>query len=237
MRYSFRPPWWAWLATLALSALMINLGLWQYHRGQAKEALMRAYEEAAAAAATPLGADEAPHAEAMLRRSLSGEYLPQRQLLLDNQGLKRRPGYHAWTPLRQADGSLVMVSRGWVPADPDRSKLPLLEAPPGVVQVEGFWRPLPQAGLRVADDNCAERPFPRLVQYPTAADLACLYPGQRVAPGLLLLAPEVPGGYEREWNIGVEVPPQKHYGYSLQWFAFTATLLVLFIKLNLKRRS
>ncbi|MDM4768857.1 SURF1 family protein [Solimonas sp. SE-A11] len=237
MNYTFRPPWWAWLATAALSALMINLGLWQYHRGQAKEGLMRAYAEASAAAATPFDPAEPPHAEAMLRRSLSGDYLGARQLLLDNQGSKRRAGYHAWAALRLADGSLVMVDRGWVPGNPDRSQLPALEIPSGTVKIEGFWRPLPRPGLRVASDNCDERPFPRVVQYPTQEDLACLYPGERVAPGLLLLAPEAPGGYEREWNIGVEVPPQKHYGYALQWFAFTATLLVLFIRLNLKRRS
>lgn len=236
MKYSFRPPWWAWLATLALCALMIRLGLWQYDRGQAKEALAQAYLEAAAAPATVLDPAELPRTEAMLKRSLQGEYLGARQLLLDNQGLKRRPGYHAWTPLRLGSGALVMVDRGWLPADPDRSRLPALEAPQGAVAIEGFWRPLPQPGLRTATDNCKQQPFPRVVQYPTAADLACLYPGEKLAPGLLLLSPAAAGGYEREWNISAEAPPQKHYGYALQWFAFTATLLVLFIKLNLKRR-
>ncbi|HSW15201.1 MAG TPA: SURF1 family protein [Solimonas sp.] len=235
-RYSFRPPLWSWPLVAALSALMISLGLWQYHRGQDKEGLQQRYQAAAAGSAQPLQAGEAPQAGQMHKRSVSGSYLAQQQLLLDNQSLKHRPGYHAWTPLRREDGSLVMVDRGWLPADADRSRLPSLPAPEGPVTVEGYWRPLPEPGLRVDDRACAASGFPRLVQYPRQEELRCLYPGERVAPGLLLLSPEAAGGFERSWDIGVEVPPAKHYGYALQWFAFTATLLVLFIKLNLKRR-
>lgn len=234
--WSFRPPWWAWLSTLLLCALMINLALWQYHRGQAKEVLMQRYVEADAAQPRDFDPAEAPRAMEMLKRQASGTYLADRQLLLDNQSSQRRPGYHVWTPLQLADGSLLLVSRGWVPANPDRRQLPVVDVPAGPQDVVGFWRPLPAPGLRMAADNCAGRDYPRIVQYPTVADLGCLYPGQRVAAGLLLLSPQAAGGYERNWNLGVEAPPEKHYGYALQWAAFTATLLFLFIKLNLKRR-
>lgn len=235
-RYSFRPPLWAWLLVAALCALMIQLGLWQVHRGQAKATLQQRFLAADAEAARPLAAGEAAPDGAVRKRSLAGVYLDGRQLLLDNQSLRRRPGYHVWTPLRRDDGTLVMVDRGWVAADADRSRLPAMPVPAGRVELEGFWRPLPEPGLRVQGDPCAPLPFPRVVQYPRQEDLACLYPGEGVAAGLLLLSPQAPGGFERSWDIAVEQPPAKHYGYALQWFAFTATLLVLFIKLNLKRR-
>jgi len=235
-RYRFRPPLWSWLAVAMLSALMIQLGLWQYHRGQAKAQLQQRYLAAGAEAAVPLAAGEPAQPGEMRKRSIRGSYLGERQLLLDNQSLGRRPGYHAWTPMRLDDGSLVMVDRGWLPADPDRRRLPALPLPPGPLEVEGYWRPLPEPGLRVAAEACRAAAFPRVVQYPRPEDLACLYPGERIAPGLLLLSPQAPGGFERNWDIAAEMPPAKHYGYALQWFAFTATLWVLFIKLNLKPR-
>lgn len=235
-RYRFRPPLWSWVLVLALSALMIHLGLWQTQRGQAKQALQQHYRDASEGAAQVLGPDEAARAGEMRKRSVAGRYVAERQLLLDNQSLRRRPGYHVWTPLRRDDGSVVIVSRGWLPADPDRRRLPELPAPAGRVEVDGYWRPLPEPGMRLAGTACQAQPFPRVVQYPRAADLECLFPGERIAAGVLLLDPHAAGGFERSWDIGAEVPPSKHYGYALQWFAFTATLLVLFIKLNLKRR-
>lgn len=235
-RWQFRPPFWAWLLTLAGIVAMGQLGLWQLHRGQAKQALQQAFLDADAATAQPLGADEPAAAEAVRKRVVDGEYLADRQLLLDNQTLERRPGYHAWTPLRRDDGTLVLVDRGWLPADPDRRRLPALPAPAGRQRVTGFWRPLPRPGLQRPPEPCRADDFPRVVQYPRAEDLACHYPGARVAAGLLLLAPQDPGGFERRWQFALEVPPEKHYGYALQWFAFALTALILFIKLNLKRR-
>ena len=55
---------------------------------------------------------------------------------------------------------------------------------------------------------------------------------------MLLLAPEASDGYLRDWSQDDRrFPPQRHYGYAAQWFAFAATLLAIFLKLNLKRRS
>lgn len=235
-RWSFRPPLWAWLGVVAACTLMGNLGLWQLNRGEAKELLLQRYLAADAGTAEPLTADQAAQPDIYRKVIATGRYLADRQLLLDNQTLNKRPGVHAWTPLRLGDGSLVMVNRGWLPLAPDRSRAPPLPAPEGEIEIAGFWRTLPQPGMRMQSDNCADLAWPRIVQYPTVADLACLYPGERIADGLLLLSPEAAGGFEREWNFTLDVPPSKHYGYALQWFAFTATLLALFLKLNLKRK-
>lgn len=236
--WRFRPPAWAWLLALLGIALTGRLALWQWQRGQDKAALVASY---AAAAAAPLrdwqpGVPADPDQVQRLR--LRGEYLPDRQLLLDNQSSGGRVGYHVWTPLRTPAGALVLVDRGWVPADPDRRRLPAMPAPAGPQVLEGYWRPLPRPGLRLGDaGECRPRGFPERVQFPTLEDLRCRYPDQPLAEGLLLLAPELPGGFERRWNLAaVEMPPEKHYGYALQWLALCLTVVVLFIKLNLKKR-
>lgn len=238
-RWQFRPPWWAILGTVLGCAVTIRLGLWQWHRGLAREALDAQYLDAAAQAAEALRADSPvlEGADARLMTA-SGEYDGGRQLLLDNQVHDRVPGYQVLTPIRLASGGIALINRGWVPQNPDRQVLPVLPAPSGTVTVSGLWRSLPQPALRLKVDNCAPagQPWPRIVEYPTAADLHCLY-GDGTAAGMLLLAPDAPDGYVREWSQDDRrFPPQRHYGYAAQWFAFAATLLAIFFKLNLKRR-
>lgn len=240
MGWRFRPPRWAVVATLTASSLMIGLGAWQWQRGLDKQAMRRQYAEADRAPPLKLErAAVAPQGYGAVAAIADGRYEAQRQLLLDNQVRNRVPGYHVWTPLRLDDGSLLMVNRGWVPQNPDRRVLPSLEVPGGSQRLHGLWRALPEPGLRLASGDCtaagSARAWPRIEQYPTAADLACLY-GEPVLAGELLLAPEATGGYIREWAVGDNgFPPSRHYGYAAQWFAFAATLIGLFVKLNLKR--
>jgi surfeit locus 1 family protein len=233
----WQAPAWAWILTLPALALLCGLGLWQLQRGSAKQALDTQYARAADEPALQLTAGLQPPVQGVQRAQATGVWRADWQLLLDNQSYRKRPGYQVWTPLELADGSLLLVNRGWVPQNPDRRVKPELPLPSLPVQVSGYWRALPQPGLRLpAGETCAEPDFPQVVQYPEAAQLACLLPAP-VLPGLLLLDPEAPSGFVRDWRIAAEVPPTRHYGYAAQWFAFAATLLFLFIKLNFKPRS
>lgn len=234
--WSLRPPLWAVLGTVAGCALTAALGVWQLQRGYAKEALQARYLDAAVQPSLALDA-RTPPAAGVSRAVATGRYQAARALLLDNQTRQRRPGYEVWTPLRLHDGALLIVNRGWVPGGGTRAALPVLPATDGEVHVSGLWRALPRPGMRLEGGACARtQTFPQLVNYPTAAELACLL-GEPVLDGVLLLDPAEPGGYVREWDRVAEFPPAKHYGYAAQWFAFCATLLAIFLKLNLKRDS
>ncbi|TXH02553.1 MAG: SURF1 family protein [Nevskiaceae bacterium] len=232
-RWRFQPPMWAVLATVPALALLLALGTWQLRRGEQKAELLTQYAAVALQTARPLDPSQAGGAQP-LRVRATGHYEAQRQLLLDNQSSHQRPGFQVWTPLRLDSGALVVVNRGWIPLT-GRAHPPSPPAPEGTVQVEGYWRALGRAGLRNAEGGCQRAvAFPQIVNYPDAADLACLY-GEPLADGELLLAPEAPGGFVREWHFDNGFPPERHYGYAAQWFALAATLLFLFIKLNLKR--
>jgi len=238
--WSFRPSFWSVLAAVAGCALTVYLAFGSCTVGDQKKALDRQYAEAAAQPPRQLTAASAPAATlAAVRVSAHGTYLADRQLLLDDQVRGSTPGYHVWTPLRLDDGRLLIVNRGWVPAGASRRDLPPLSAPVEAQVLDGLWRSLPEPGLRLgaaACDPAHPASWPRLVLYPTAADLACFY-GEPVLAGELLLAPDAPDGFVREWRVSsLGFPPARHYAYAAQWFAFAATLLVLFIKLNLKRK-
>ena len=227
-----RAPAWAWLLTAAAVAAFGALGAWQLRRGVAKQALLATLSNPAAPAERLSGAAPPPRALELRRVEVTGTYAGERQLLQDGQSLRQRPGYHVWTPLRLRDGAVVIVDRGWIPLD--RAGFDG-GAPAGEVTVRGFWRALPEPGLRLgAPPACAPAPrHPAPVLYPTAAELGCLL-GQAVLPGLLLLDPDLPGGYAREWT-DFGFPPERHFGYAVQWFALAAAAVVIFLVVNRKR--
>ncbi len=232
---AFKPPLWSLLPTALVLALFVTLGSWQLSRAHQKEALQAAFDAAGSAAVTVLPARIPPgDALSTHRVRTEGTFDASHQLLLDNQTRAQVPGYRVWTPLRRADGSWLIVDRGWVAADPDRGRLPSIDVAGDVREVSGFWRPLPEPGLRLASDPCVASGFPRVVSYPTREQLACVL-GAPVADGVMLLDAALPDGYVREWTLPNPVPPARHYAYAAQWFAFAATLLFLFIKYSLKR--
>jgi surfeit locus 1 family protein len=225
-----RAPLWSWLVTALAASLFVALGAWQAGKGRTKQALQATLADRDAPALA-LSAAAAPPAGLELRRaSAMGTYLADRQLLQDGQSHAHRPGNHVWTPLRLADGALVLVNRGWVPQGASD-----LAAPAGVATVRGFWRALPEPGLRLeATQNCpAQKKFPAPVLYPTAAEVTCLL-GEPVLPGVLLLDPDIPGGYVREWS-DFGFPPQRHYAYAFQWLALALAAVVIFLVVNRKR--
>ena len=231
--FGFRPPLWSVLATLLGCALLLLLGVWQVQRGQGKQALIDQYAAASASVLTLRG-DSSAGEGTVVPASARGTYLAQRQLLLDNQTHQRRPGYHVYTPLRLEQGGLVLVNRGWVPLADAQQPLP---ASTEAIEVRGRWRTLPRAGLQLDQNACVPaHGVNQIVNYPSAEQLACLL-GEPVAAGELLLDASQPGGYVRDWQASFdEFPPQRHYAYAAQWFALAATVLAVFIKLNLKRK-
>lgn len=235
MRLSFRPPFWSWFATAPLLALLLALGAWQMRRAHEKEQLLAAY--AAAAKQTPIelaGASAPPAGAVTVAAQARGRYVADRQFLLDNQSHRGQPGYQVWTPLRLSAGGLVLVNRGWVPLDPLRSTASTLPAPVDELIVRGLWRALPQPGLKLARPVAARpQKYPAVVEYPTPEDVTRLF-GEPVADGILLLDPAEPGGFLRDWNPVGEFPPARHYAYATQWFALALTLLVIFVRMNLK---
>lgn len=234
-RIRFSPPWWAWIAWIPATALLLTLGTWQLHRGQQKVALQTQFDRALQSPAIELqNGASAPPVDGAIHARASGAYDSARQMLLDNQSDQGRPGYHVLTPLRLSDGSVVVVDRGWVAQTESLQRLPEVSVDGAEREIAGLWRPLIRPGLRLAVDNCAGSGWPRVLQYPEVSDLRCVL-GESVLPGVLLLDPQAPDGYLRDWRVSTGFPPERHYAYAAQWYAFAATLLFFFIKLNLKR--
>lgn len=107
------------LSLLLLCAVFLALGSWQLQRRAWKLDLMARVEARVHAMPTPLHRQADwqvldPKADEYQRLQLSGELLPQ--TVFTQAVTERGPGFWVLSPLRLADGSVVLVNRGYVDA-------------------------------------------------------------------------------------------------------------------------
>jgi len=228
-----------WLGVMVGVAGTARLGVWQLDRAAQKTRLEQAVNERAPMPA--LSGDQLARrpdelGEQLHRRMiLTGRWLPQQTVALDNRPLHGRAGFIVVTPLLLAPGDAVLVQRGWAPRDAqDRTRLPALDTPAGDVRIEGRIAPWPSHRLELAP---AEQGPIR--QNLDAAQLA-REAGAALRPLSLLQldGPDARDALVREWPV----PSQdvwKHHGYALQWFALSALIggLAVWYRLIRPRRG
>ena len=226
-------------ATLGAALVFAALGYWQLDRAAQKRALEAVYRERAAAAPLDLNAALAPCADgrADWRRVVAeGRWAPARQVILDNSVMHGRVGYEVFTLLALAGSKRgVLVDRGWVPAPAYRSVAPVVTLEASVAIVHGIAAPVPFSGLGAqADPDTSLGPQLLRVE---RVDLGVL--GAALGTPLLdctiRLDAAAPAGYAREWRApGLD--PARHVAYALQWFAFAAIAVGIYLLLHVERR-
>ena len=225
------------LATVLSVAVAARLCLWQLDRAAQKEALQAAQQARAglpALGATGL-AHSAEEATAQHYRAvrLQGHWLPERTVFLDNRQMNGRPGFFVVTPLQLLDqNDAVLVQRGWAPRDQlDRTLLPVVPTPAGVVEVLGRIAPPPSRLYQFAGNEAGP-----IRQNLDVADFA-----REVSVSLRPLsvlqsdsAGTAGDGLLRQWPPPA-VDVHKHYGYAFQWFALGALMTGLYVWFQLVR--
>ena len=246
----FSPPLWASLLYVAILAGMLWLGNWQLDRAALKESLQQAAEAASNAQAIPLSSvDDMKTASDSYRRvSLTGRFDGERQFLWDNRTYKGRAGFEVIVPLQVADGSWVLVNRGWVAPGASRSVLPEVALPVSVsgqdVSIEGFLS-RPSKGFASGDAVPVEGSWPRMLQFFDydaiaqalgATVIPTVVQAQSVSADGLDITVPTPGP---EWLVANWQPaasgPAKHYSYAFQWFAMAIALSILFVIVNTRK--
>jgi surfeit locus 1 family protein len=181
---------------------------------------------------------DAADRDSLYRRVIAvGHYDNRRQILLDNQLREGRPGYHVLTPLRLADGGAILVNRGWTPLGESRQTLPDIAVTVEAITVNGWLAQPVNPGLRLGEAAGADQHWPQVMPYIDYAQLAALL-GYPLRPALILLEPNQPQGYLRDWRPRFGgFGPERHQGYAVQWFALAATLIILYLVAHVRRIS
>lgn len=226
--------WRTTLLTALLLPALVWLGFWQLDRADEKVALAEQNTRRATAAPRTLTeiVDLSAAEVAYRQVSLSGHFVSFSTAFLDNQMRDGRYGHDVLSVfIDDSSGRALWLNRGWVPGDSSRRSLPEVDAPEGQQQLIASVYVPPGEPYLLAEETFSTLEWPLLIQSSASEALNVaieLELGQPVYPYELRLLADQPGGYRRDWPL-VNVSPQKHRGYAVQWFTMAAALLVLFV--------
>ena len=234
-----RPAWWSVLLTVAGVLVFVRLGIWQLHRADDKDALLRRYAAAAGAPVQALNAvADQPPMDAYPRVRVEGRYLVDHLYLLDNPKHDSFGGVEVYAPFQPThQNKLLLVDLGFLPGN-GTDKAPQLPPLPSDGQtLQGVYQPLPGTGLELGGNALAQQ-----TQWPKTSvylDLAQVAADLRVKlyPRVLALDVDPSAIYVRVHAPDLSsMPPARHRAYAYQWFTFAIAAVVIFLVLHRKRR-
>jgi len=229
-----------WLLALLVAAGLASLGAWQLGRMHQKQALLDAVQQVLdQRRPQPLAlAADAARTRDYDWASGAGRFIDAPAVLLDNQQRDERPGVRAYRVFQPAatGAAPLLVELGWLPL-PGNRQLPDVPRPSGEVQVAGLLAPPPSHGILAA--VVAQQPAGQLLA--TGLDAPALREQLRqpsLAPRVLKLDPAAPLGYARDLDVLPNtLPPERHLGYAVQWFALALAVLAIAALLTFRKRK
>ncbi len=244
-----------WPLAILVVAAFCALGMWQLDRMHEKQAMLDAVQQVLqqrllqplALAADPARTRDYDWAGGR------GHFIDAPAVLLDNQQHDDRAGvrvYRLFQPEFQpelqaalqpastpaAASAPLLVELGWLPL-PGNRELPRVPTPPGELQLAGLLAPPPAHGIMAAV-VAAQPDGQLLVTGLDAPGLARDLGQARLAPRVLKLDPANSLGYARDLDILPNtLPPERHLGYAVQWFALALAVLATALLLSFRKRK
>ncbi|WP_445288345.1 SURF1 family protein [Variovorax atrisoli] len=221
-------------AALAFAGF-VALGTWQVERRAWKLDLIARVEQRvhAPVSAAP-GRTEWPTVNAANDEyrhvRLAGTFLHDKETLVQ-ASTKLGAGFWVLTPLRSsADGSIVLVNRGFVPPEAQKRAARTATEPQGETTVDGLLRLTePKGGFLRKNDPAGDRWFSRDVQAIAAArglaDVAPYFVDAEAAPA----KSGAPATDPPAWPAGgltVISFPNSHLVYALTWYGLALMVLI-----------
>jgi surfeit locus 1 family protein len=225
----------ATLMTLAGLVILIGLGVWQLDRKVWKENLITTLNTRLGRAPEDLPpraswAQLREDKEEFRRVVFPAEFLDGEEALVYTAGSPLRPdvkgpGYWVFAPARLAGGSIILVNRGFVPADRKDPGTRTEGAPHGVIDIVGVLRwPETRNSFTPADDPKNNVWFLRdsnsIAKFKTWATVAPFYIDQE--------GPAPAGALPKPGKLEVRLP-DNHLQYAITWFGLALALAGVFI--------
>ncbi|RSM37236.1 hypothetical protein DMA12_37375 [Amycolatopsis balhimycina DSM 5908] len=230
LRFLLRPGWLALTAVVFTFAIccFTLLAPWQFSRNAEREQQNSALTTSFTAAPVPLAQLLPPGSEPGQRTewhlvSITGQYLPDKEVAARLRTVQGEGAYEVLTPLRTADGTVVLIDRGYVRLDSKSGMLPYAPPPAGIVQVTARARADetdPKNRDAFADDSTGGK----LQSYVVDSRVVARAGKLDIRPGYFQLDVGQPGVLDA-------LPlPQTDSGpflsYALQWIAFGTMALL-----------
>ncbi len=233
VNYDFRPQLLPTIATLCMMAITSSAGFWQLGRAQEKAQLQLQFEQQQAQPPISLFNYNDSFTDLRYRNlTVDGEFIPEKQVYIDNREHDGKSGYHVITPLKLAGSTkIVLVNRGWIERGNQYPQVPQAVVPGGWVRISGMGSEPSRRFLELSDQAISGNVWQNLTFERAKSAL-----GLSVLPIIVLqqqpVAPNLSTVTEKpDFKIDM------HRGYAFQWFALTATLMVIYVVVNSKRHT
>lgn len=231
-----RPVWLPTLAAVVFAALTATLGQWQWGKAELKAAKQAVYDEGERLPVLSWQEAVSLGTEAFYRRvRVSGRFLPDYRVLLDNRVQDGRAGYHVLTPLDMGQDSVVLVNRGWVEAVADRRQVPTVGTPAGELTVEGILVHAQGRYLELEQGTEAGAVWQNLDLDRYRTWLGG-HGGTVLSYWLVLQTSPTKDGLVRAWpkpDLGIA----RHRSYAVQWFSLCILIVGLWVYFVVVKRS
>jgi surfeit locus 1 family protein len=214
--------------TVPTVLLLLALGSWQIERLFWKRELIAQRQAAVAAAPTavPPSPEEARRDE-FHHVTDEGVFLHDKEIFLGATSEAGRNGYQVLTPLREPGGRIVLVNRGFIPAelkDPAKRSASQIS---GTVRVAGLLRlPPTQKPAWFLPDNRPDLNYWFWIDLPAMAaadELEHVVPFYIDADATLN-----PGGWPKGGITRLELR-NDHLQYAITWFSLAIALIVVYL--------
>jgi surfeit locus 1 family protein len=226
------------IAYLLVLTLLICLGFWQLNRAKEKELLIaQQKQQSHTLLEFKHNSEDNPQLLRYKPITATGQYDTSKQFLIDNQIFQGKAGYFVLTPFVLEGGEkAILVNRGWVMANSNRSILPDVRMKIAPTVIKGRINHFPSVGIKLTGAEIPTNTSPAVVQVVDSQVLAKKL-GYLLFSFQIELDANQPEGYTRQWLTTTLMPPEQHFGYAMQWFGLAATLTILFFWYSSKKHS
>ena len=223
-----------------IGTVFISLGNWQLNRADERRLIAQQIEQGRQSTPVRLGADaDASALKAWQAADVTGTWLAQWSVLLDNRNLDGKPGYWLATPLLLSPDRAILVVRGWLARPIGQfNPFPAIAQSTDNVAVTGeIAMRVPQLyeltdpraltfdrnAVTTMDQNQSAIDLDRVPQRQNVSvDQLSNATGIQFLPVVLLQTNATDGqNLVRQWPTP-SIDADTNIGYAMQWFSFAA---------------
>lgn len=237
MKLAFSTKWYWVVLTLVFITGFSRLGLWQLNRSAEKAHFIEMRERQETVNFLPSFDLEQEKDLYLFRQvDIEGEFVEGVYWYLDNKTQQGKFGYEILALFQSSQNKLVIVNFGWIQGFADRSKLPQISIPKGPQQLSGriYFSDQNRFVAHESMSFAKTSVIPQIAFSEMAQEIVQYAPDLQLLPYTVQLSETNDFGFSRNWH-GELMPPEKHIGYAVQWFAMALAILVIFLVLSIKR--
>ncbi|MFF5186074.1 SURF1 family protein [Streptomyces sp. NPDC000345] len=230
------------LVALLLIPTMIRLGFWQMHRYDERTARNQLVSDALTAEPVPVEQLTSPghtvtRGERYRGVTATGTFDTAHEVVVRRRvNSDETVGFHVLTPFVLTDGKVLLVNRGWIPADgPSQTAFPKIPAPPsGKVTVTG--RLMPDETTAASGIKDLKGLPDRQIMLINSAEQAKRLGAEVLGGYIAQTAPEPRGDTPELIGKPGREDAALNYAYAIQWWLFAAGVPVGWLVLVRRER-